>query len=262
MGRRESRAALDVAPAVKVYLAGPDVFRPDVQAWAASARALCRRHGFEPLTPVDHDESEAPRIFQANLDLIRAADAVVANLDPFRGCEPDSGTCVEIGYALALGKKICGYIEHDETLRARVNRIENGDPARVRDNRGMTIENFGLPLNLMLAVPAMIVEGGLEECLEQLRGGNKLAATARLPENPLARSAIEAAVRYLRWAEDGRIADSNAIATVASQYKVREGVVREWIEAWSGVALASGIDCRPDDIARRMKIGGRQFRSL
>lgn len=249
---------------MKIYLAGPDVFRPDVLEWAETARETCRRYGYEALIPVDHGETEAPRIFQANLDLIRKAQIVVANLNPFRGVEPDSGTCFELGYALALDKKVCGYVERMETHKARVHRIEGGDPESAHDKQGMAIENFGLPLNLMLAVPAMIVEGGLEDCLKQLRGGGRETAApmASLPENPLARKAIEAAIRYLRWAEEGRIADGNAIATVAEQFKVREETVREWLDAWSGISLASHADLRPDDVARQMKISGRQYRTL
>lgn len=249
---------------MKIYLAGPDVFRPDVLEWAESARDTCRRYGYEALIPVDHGETEAPRIFQANLDLIRKAQIVVANLNSFRGVEPDSGTCFELGYALALDKKVCGYVEHMETLKARVHRIQGGDPESVHDNHGMAIENFGLPLNLMLAVPAMIVEGGLEECLKQLRGGNRESSSlaSKLPDNPLARKAIETSIRYLRWVEEGKIVDGNPIATVADQYKVREDVVREWLEAWSEVPLASHADLRPDDVTRQMKISGRQYRTL
>ena len=53
---------------MKIYLAGPDVFRPDVLEWADSVRELCRRYGFEPLLPVDHEETAADKIFQANID--------------------------------------------------------------------------------------------------------------------------------------------------------------------------------------------------
>lgn len=249
---------------MKIYLAGPDVFRPDVLEWAESARESCRRHGYEPLLPIDHGETGPDRIFQANLDLIGKAQVVVANLNPFRGAEPDSGTCFELGYAVALGKAVCGYVTCKETLLARVNRIDKADPARTHDDRGMAIEDFGLPMNLMLAVPALIVAGGLEDCLRQLRGGAREATrpAAQLPDNPLARQAIEAAIRYLRWVADGRIADGNAIATVADQFKVNAGKVHGWIEAWSGSALAAHPDSRPDDIVRQMKISGRQFRSL
>lgn len=167
---------------MKIYLAGPDVFRPDVDAWAESARALCRRYGFEALLPVDHQETSAERIFQANIDLIRKAQVVAANLDPFRGPEPDSGTAFELGYAHALGKKICGYVSHLETQADRVMRHEgrtiaaNGDRARITDHNGLAIENFGLPCNLMLAVPMHIIEGGLEACLQSLRGRSANAA--------------------------------------------------------------------------------------
>lgn len=160
---------------MKIYLAGPDVFRPDVDAWAESARAVCRRHGFEPLLPIDHGETTPERIFQANLNLIRKAQIVVANLDPFRGPEPDSGTAFEVGYALALGKKVCGYVTHLDTLARRVEIAEGRtkpvepDGDRLIDRQGLLIENYGLPCNLMLAMSAHIVEGGLDACLQSIR---------------------------------------------------------------------------------------------
>ena len=43
----------------------------------------------------------------ANLEAIRAADFVMANLNDFRGPgEPDSGTAFEVGFAAALGKPV------------------------------------------------------------------------------------------------------------------------------------------------------------
>lgn len=245
---------------MKVYLAGPDVFRPDVAEWAEAARALCRRHGFEPLTPLDHDESEAPRIFQANIGLIARAQVVVANLNPFRGAEPDSGTCFEIGYALALGKEVCGYVARWESLRERVNRHEQAAAERMVDSRGLAIENFGLPLNLMLAVPARIVEGGLDECLQDLRC--RSAVAEKLPVDPLVKVAQESAIRYLRWVGEGRIDDADPIATVAEQYEVKRETVESWIDAWSGTSTATQAEYRPDDVARQMKISGRQYRRL
>ena len=160
---------------MKIYLAGPDVFRQDAEAWAESARALCRRYGFEPLLPMDHSETTPERIFQANIDLIRKAQIVAANLDPFRGPEPDSGTAFEVGYALALGKKVCGYATKLETTVQRVESTgyqtnpRDAESNKPLDKYGMLIEDFGLPCNLMLAIPAKIVEGGLEGCLQAIR---------------------------------------------------------------------------------------------
>jgi nucleoside 2-deoxyribosyltransferase len=159
---------------MKIYLAGPDVFRPDVVEWAASARALCRRYGFDPLLPTDHGETTAEKIIEANIAMIRKAQIVAANLDPFRGAEPDSGTAFELGYAHALGKRICGYVTRLDTVLQRVHAERRCQPSAdevgpLVDVHGMHIENFQLPVNLMLAIPTQIVEGGLEACLQSIR---------------------------------------------------------------------------------------------
>lgn len=157
---------------MNLYLAGPDVFRPDARAWADAARALCLRYGQQALIPLDGDARTAQGIFDANIAMIRNADAVLANLNPFRGAEPDSGTAFEVGFALALGKPVWAYLAAAESIVARVARLQGGvatsaaGPAR--DREGWHIEDFGLPLNLMLAVPARCVVGDLEAALRAL----------------------------------------------------------------------------------------------
>jgi nucleoside 2-deoxyribosyltransferase len=158
----------------KIYLAGPDIFRADADVWAESARRACRRHGFEPLLPIDHGEVDPKRIFAANVAMIREAAMVVANLDPFRGAEPDSGTAFEIGYAVALGKPVWGYVAQLDNVVERVEIAGLGaagpsPDGLPRDHAGARIENFGLPCNLMLAVPAQVVEGSLDACLDSIR---------------------------------------------------------------------------------------------
>ena len=63
----------------KIYLAGPDVFRPDAPAWGLSLKALCREFGFDGLFPLDNAAPEdlsgaalATWIYQANPDLFLA----------------------------------------------------------------------------------------------------------------------------------------------------------------------------------------------
>lgn len=155
---------------MKIYLAGPDVFRQDAGVWADEARRLCAQAGHLALIPLDGVETSAPGIYLANIELIRSADAVVANLNPFRGAEPDSGTCVEVGFALALGKRVLGYLAAAETTTERVARLSGGKleciDGRPVDRDGMFVEDFGLSLNLMLAVPVPLVIGGLAEALQ------------------------------------------------------------------------------------------------
>lgn len=152
----------------KLYLAGPDVFRPDALAWAARVVALCGECGHRALVPLDAAGATAGDIYRNNLRLIAEADAVLANLNPFRGEEPDSGTCVEIGYALALGKPVIGYADDLRPLRERLRATGPGADGRYRDGAGNAVEDFGLPLNLMLAVPLQLAQGGIEAALAAL----------------------------------------------------------------------------------------------
>lgn len=156
---------------MKIYLAGPDVFRPDALAWAEAARASLAAAGHQALVPLDNEETTAAGIYRANLALIAQADALLANLDPFRGAEPDSGTCFEVGYAVALGKRVVGYVSD---RRPQVDKLAErwGGLAR-RDGRpvdpdGLSVEDFALPVNLMLAIPCAIVEGDLARALAHL----------------------------------------------------------------------------------------------
>ena len=150
---------------MKLYLAGPDVFRPDALQWAEHVRALCRGAGHEALIPLDGKQTTAAGIYRNNLRLIEAADAMLANLNPFRGTEPDSGTCVEIGYALALGKPVIGYADTLEPMRDRLRAEGPGADGRYRDAAGRIVEDFGLALNLMLSVPVQLEQGGIEVAL-------------------------------------------------------------------------------------------------
>lgn len=161
----------------RIYLAGPDVFRPDAAAHGRALVALCAELGFEGVFPLDaslaggEPHAAARRIYQANVAHIARCDAVIANLDFFRGAEPDSGTCFEVGYATALGKQVVGYVPEEGSFAQRIRRrcptlVGEGS----RDARGWELEEFGLPLNLMLGVPCRIVVGGPREALAALRG--------------------------------------------------------------------------------------------
>lgn len=163
-----------------LYLAGPDIFRPDAVAHGERLKRLCACYGFEGLFPLDAqvaghatgDPRETARwIYRADLGLLDAADAVLANLDFFRGAEPDSGTCFEVGYAIARGKPVYGYVPESGGLAERIRQrcpqylgAEGG-----LDASGWELEEFDLPLNLMLAVPSVIVVGDAEVALQRLR---------------------------------------------------------------------------------------------
>ncbi|MBS1227401.1 MAG: Nucleoside 2-deoxyribosyltransferase [Proteobacteria bacterium] len=153
------------AGALRVYLAGPDIFRPDAVAWAAAARELLAAHGLQALIPIDGEETTASGIYHANLAMIRSADFVLANLNAFRGVEPDSGTCFEAGFAAALGKTVIAYLADRRQHKDKVGHDGGAMPLAAD---GLRVEDFGLPLNLMLAISCRLVFGDLAAAVTEL----------------------------------------------------------------------------------------------
>lgn len=148
----------------KIYLAGPDVFEKDAIAQGEALKKLCKDFGFKGLFPLDNviheDEPEkmAEAIRMANIKLIHEADIVMANLSPFRGFEPDSGTVYEVGFAEALGKPVFGYTSDLSTLKDRLidHQKLNQDETFCLD--GKIIEDFGLSHNLMFSHTLVAVD--------------------------------------------------------------------------------------------------------
>ena len=157
----------------KIYLAGPDVFRHDAVEYGQQLKALCTSFGFAGLYPLDNNAPAgldkqvlAHWIYQSNIGLIRQADAVMANVNAFRGQEPDSGTVFEVGFAIALGKPVWVYT-HDG--RSLVEQASVGhEQGRDIDAHGFTVEDFGLNLNLMIGCSARVVVGDARDCLEKM----------------------------------------------------------------------------------------------
>jgi len=169
-----------------VYLAGFDVFYPDAVLRAEAMKQLCASYGFTGRFPADvsidptglSPEELAAAIFHRDAELVRECDIVAANLYPFRGAEPDSGTCFELGLAYGLGKKLYGYTPGGtmaERIAAHHGAVSTAADGRMSDPAGMTVENFGSPINLMISVSATIVTGSLEDCLRRIRADEDAA---------------------------------------------------------------------------------------
>jgi nucleoside 2-deoxyribosyltransferase len=129
----------------KVYLAGPDVFRPNASQILATHARACEACGLHALIPLDESLTAAESIFVGNVRLIDDADAVIADITPFRGPHCDVGTAWEIGYATAKGVPVFAYSQDPRPLIARIAGTDG------RDGAGCLIEDFGLVENLMIA---------------------------------------------------------------------------------------------------------------
>jgi len=162
----------------KIYIAGPDVFEKEAKEIGSTLSKLCAQYGFEGLYPLDNEiefttkEQTAKKIFQANVRLIQQADIIIANLNDFRGKEADSGTVWECGYASALGKTVYAYMNDTNSYLNRFKDNEkhlDDDIDMLVDNENKIIEDFNLPINLMLGCSIeRIIEGTFEDVLKHI----------------------------------------------------------------------------------------------
>jgi nucleoside 2-deoxyribosyltransferase len=141
-----------------IYLAGPDVFLPDTVEIGRRKAEICALHGHTGLYPLDNavnvtDAGASLTIFRSNEAMMAAADAIIANLTPFRGPSADAGTVYELGFMAGRGKLCLGYSNDPASYANRVARlyqVAQAQDGRLLDPDGLTVEEFGLPDNLMM----------------------------------------------------------------------------------------------------------------
>ena len=181
-----------------VYLAGPEVFLPNARAVLDQKIALTREAGLVPVSPGDLAIPETPTRKEKGLaisaideQLMDSAEAIIANLTPFRGISADTGTCYELGYMCAQGKLAYGYTNVRADHRVRTERY-NGVPAEVaadghlRGPDGLSIEDFDMIDNLMM-------HGGIER-----RGGAVVVHDAPETERYTDLTAFRECLRLLK----------------------------------------------------------------
>ncbi len=174
-----------------IYLAGPEVFLPDPIAAGVNKKATIERLNQENewpfrlvgLYPMDNEiENFAPdfatgmKIYHANIDLMKKADFITANMVRFRGPSMDVGTAFEMGYMAGLDKPVFAYYdakpfygtaEKPGTYSERVARhypVSKDKPGH--DVHGQSIENFQMADNLMMIGSLETGEGKISNSFE------------------------------------------------------------------------------------------------
>jgi nucleoside 2-deoxyribosyltransferase len=141
----------------KIYLAGPDVFLPKPLEMSRRKKEICARYSLTGLFPLDNAidpnaKGASLEIFHSNETLMKEADAIIANLTPFRGPSADAGTVYELGYMAARGRLCLGYSNDPALYADRVARFTAVERCHdhLIDAEKLTVENFSLPDNLMM----------------------------------------------------------------------------------------------------------------
>lgn len=176
----------------RVFLAGPDRFSPDAAFVEARQKALCEEAGLvavaapEPDTAAEAGELQARAHYAETISRLRGADAVIANLTPWRGPGADPATAFLAGFGAALGKPLFAYMniadeseaDHRDRVEAHLGAVLDEDGVW-RDPDGAEIEDLGLPEAALLWAEArrfMVIVTpepladvtGLELCLQAL----------------------------------------------------------------------------------------------
>lgn len=168
----------------RAYLAGTEIFYPDTDETQEKYHKLCEKYGIIGIYPPDaapEDEFKEyekkddslhemeVQLFTHDLNHIKRTDIIIANLNDYRGNEPDSGTAVECGIAWGYGHRCFAFIDDARPMKERFKGVTKTDENGVlTDKNGANIEDFDMPLNLMFS-DFTVFEGGLEEALKGIR---------------------------------------------------------------------------------------------
>lgn len=165
---------------LKIYMAGPGVFNLNAQEVMKKLKADIGVPNLELVFPTDTEiafkskEQMSKDIFEANKKLIQECDIVLADLNAFRGKEPDSGTVWEVGYAYGINTPVIGHtmisdwashIGIDETVQ------EEEDIIKICED-GYIVEDYDNKLNLMIS-ESISVFNSYRECIDFIRDFRK-----------------------------------------------------------------------------------------
>lgn len=172
---------------LKLYLAGPQVFRKDALEHARWQREICTQYGFIGIHPLDNNVDctdktyrTAEIIYRGDCSQIFECDITVADCNSFRGACIDDGTAYELGASnIGFGMPTYGYIEK---IAPTFELIPLRYPCKEEQWNGMRVDQddyvladiFGTSLNLMLECGmtdhgGRLVEGNFEDCIRAVR---------------------------------------------------------------------------------------------
>lgn len=158
----------------RIYLADVVRYEENAKDIYRSLKEICESYGLEAITPCDWAEelgrsedinpyTQAASLTENYRCLVKSCDAILADLNNYRGYECSNDVGFECGMAFEMGKKMFGYMDD---VRPCIEKIPHmGEAEEYRDMAGCNVENFNYPVNLMFGSSMKIYEGKLEEVI-------------------------------------------------------------------------------------------------
>lgn len=158
-----------------IYIAGPECFYTYGYDMLAAMRARAESLGFRVTLPNDNPldlenpdkRKRADSIFADLKEDMDNTTVIIADLEAYRGAEPDSGTVYEIGMAYAKGAKCYGYTRDKRSLATKNQQafLKDGE---IYDERNRAMPYASLPFAPSIIGSTKIVEGNFDDCLGML----------------------------------------------------------------------------------------------
>lgn len=161
----------------RIYLADLNRYEDNAKNIYESLKKICGTYGLEAVTPYDWAEelpkpedinpyTQAAALTENYRCLVKSCDAVLADLNNYRGSECSNDVGFECGMGFEMGKKLFGYMDD---VRPCIEKIPHmGEMAEYRDMTGSNVENFNYPVNLMFGSSMKIFQGKLEDVIERV----------------------------------------------------------------------------------------------
>lgn len=158
-----------------IYIAGPECFyRGGYDLWDAMGNKA-EYYGFDVVMPtknelkLDYEDlrKNADGIFQNCAKAMNVATAIIADLEQFRGSEPDGGSLFEIGMAYARGLRCYGFTRDKRDMIFKHQDVALRD-GRVCDGEGRLLPYRDIPFCPSLIGSCKLIEGGFDDCLKLL----------------------------------------------------------------------------------------------
>ena len=163
------------------YLADFEMFLPSCKETVAYWKRTCDKYGIIGLFPSDtpiedgrviyqpKDDSYQERIkyiFSCDYNQMQRSDLCIAQLDNWRGLNPDSGTAFELGYFAGKKKPIYGFLSNCTSMIYRTldKRLEDGT---YYDANSYAIEDRDFPMDNIFAT--VTLRENFEEVCKAIR---------------------------------------------------------------------------------------------
>lgn len=158
-----------------IYIAGPECFYTNGDKILDAMRRRSESLGFSVTLPnddplkLDNEDlrKNADEIFENCANSINESTVIIADLESFRGSEPDSGTIYELGMAYARGIRCYGYTRDKRNVLFKNQRAVLRDNV-VYDEVGRVHPYSDLPFSPTVIGSTKIVEGDYDDCLKML----------------------------------------------------------------------------------------------